>query len=132
MDLFHAREHLHALADLLAFIVGDRDAWLTQRLTELDNGDIEAISTAARTYQLGGPKAHDLDVAVSYFDHNAHRMRYAHYRSLGLFVGSGVVEAGCKTVIGARLKRFGTHWSAHGATGITTLRCAHASTSLAA
>lgn len=132
VDLFHAREHLHALADLLAFIVADRDVWLAERLTELDNGDIEAISAAARTYQLDGPKAHDLDVAVSYFETNAHRMRYAHYRSLGMFVGSGVVEAGCKSVIGARLKRSGMHWTARGATGITTLRCTQASTALAA
>ncbi|MGH3627788.1 MAG: ISKra4 family transposase [Sciscionella sp.] len=127
VDLYHAREHLHALADLLAFIIDDRGSWLTERLTELDNGNIEAISAAARTYQLDGPKAHELDVAVGYFEHNAHRMRYAHYRSLGMFVGSGVVEAGCKTVIGARLKRSGMHWTARGATAITTLRCTHAS-----
>jgi hypothetical protein len=127
VDLFHAREHLHELADLLAFIVGDRDAWLAARLAELDAGDIEAISAAARVYDLSGPKAHDLDLAVGYFEHNAHRMRYAHYRSLGLFVGSGVVEAGCKAVIGARLKQSGMHWRLHGATGIATLRCQHAS-----
>jgi hypothetical protein len=54
-------------------------------------------------------------------------MRYAHYRSLGMFVGSGVVEAGCKSVIGQRLKLSGMRWSARGATGITTLRCHHAS-----
>lgn len=127
VDLFHAREHLHELADLLEFIVPDRDTWLAQRLKELDAGDIEAISAAARTYDLSGPKAHELDVAVAYFETNAHRMRYAHFRDLGLFVGSGVVEAGCKTVIGARLKQSGMHWRLHGATGIATLRCQHAS-----
>lgn len=132
VDLFHAREHLHELANLLAFILGDRDAWLAQRLKELDNGDIEAISAAARTYDLSGPKAHELDVAVSYFETNAHRMRYAYYRSLGLFVGSGVVEAGCKSVIGARLKQSGMHWTVPGATGITTLRCQHASATVSA
>lgn len=41
VDLFHAREHLHELADLLAFILTDPAAWLAQRLTELDNGNIE-------------------------------------------------------------------------------------------
>lgn len=127
VDLFHAREHLHALADLLAFILTDRNSWLTDRLSELDNGDIEAIVHAARVYDLSGPKASELDTALGYFQTNAHRMRYAYYRDLGMFVGSGVVEAGCKTVIGARLKRSGMHWTAHGATAITTLRCAHAS-----
>ena len=127
VDLFHAREHLHELADQLAFITPDRDAWLAERLTELDNGDIEAISAAARLYDLSGPKADIIDKAVAYFESNAHRMRYAYYRKLGLFVGSGVVEAGCKAVIGQRLKLSGMRWSTRGATGITTLRCQHAS-----
>jgi hypothetical protein len=127
VDLYHAREHLHELADLLAFIVPDPAAWLQQRLTELDNGDIEALSRAARTYDLSGPKADELDKAVNYFETNAHRMRYAYYRKLGMFVGSGVVEAGCKSVVGARLKRSGMHWTARGATAIATLRCQHAS-----
>ena len=54
-------------------------------------------------------------------------MRYHWFRSRGLFVGSGVVEAGCKTVIGQRLKLSGMHWTAAGADAITTLRCQHAS-----
>jgi hypothetical protein len=127
VDLYHAREHLHELAEQLAFIVPDPAAWLQDRLTDLDNGDIEALSAAARRYDLSGPKAHEVNKAVAYFETNAHRMRYAHYRKLGMFVGSGVVEAGCKTVLGARLKRSGMHWTTHGATAITTLRCQHAS-----
>jgi hypothetical protein len=129
VDLFHAREHLHALAELLTFIVGDPQAWLTDRLTELDDGDIEALCAAARRYDndLVGPKAHDVDKAIKYFETNAHRMRYAHYRAVGMFVGSGVVEAACKNVLGARLKRSGMHWTTHGATAITTLRCQQSS-----
>jgi len=127
VDLFHAREHLHELADLLAFITTDPASWLTERSAELDAGDIEAVIRAARVYTLDGPKAADLDRALAYFETNAHRMRYAYFRNLGMFVGSGVVEAGCKAVIGARLKQSGMHWSARGATGIATLRCAHTS-----
>ena len=127
VDLFHAREHLHALAEQLASIVPDPTTWLAERLTDLDNGDIEALSRAARLYPLVGPKATDCDKAVTYFEANAHRMRYAHYRKLGMFVGSGTVEAGCKAVIGQRLKLSGMRWTARGATGITTLRCQHAS-----
>ncbi len=52
---------------------------------------------------------------------------YAQYRALGLFVGSGVVEAGCKSVIGQRLKLSGMRWTEHGATGILTLRCQESS-----
>lgn len=127
VDLFHAREHLHELADHLAFILPDRDAWLADRLTDLDNGDIEAIARAARTYPLVGVHAEQRNKDLAYFETNAHRMRYAYFRSLGMFVGSGVVEAGCKSVIGARLKQSGMRWTARGATGITTLRCQQAS-----
>jgi hypothetical protein len=54
-------------------------------------------------------------------------MHYARYRQLGMFVGSGAVEAGCKAVIGQRLKLSGMRWSIPGATAITTLRCQEAS-----
>jgi len=54
-------------------------------------------------------------------------MRYKHFRSLGMFAGSGVVEAGCKAVIGQRLKLSGMHWSVPGAGSIATLRCHQAS-----
>ena len=54
-------------------------------------------------------------------------MRYSHFRTCGLFAGSGAVEAGCKAVIGQRLKLSGMHWSVPGATGILTLRCQQAS-----
>ena len=54
-------------------------------------------------------------------------MRYARFRDLGMFVGSGAVEAGCKAVIGQRLKLSGMRWSVPGATGIATLRCQEAS-----
>ena len=54
-------------------------------------------------------------------------MRYHWFRQCGLFVGSGLVESGCKAVIGQRLKLSGMHWTCTGATGILTLRCQQAS-----
>ena len=128
VDLFHAREHLHDLGKLLAFMLGDQHAtWVAARSDELDDGDIEALLSAARAFPLTGAKAEELDTALGYFETNAPRMRYKHFRSLGLFVGSGAVEAGCKAVIGQRLKLSGMHWSRDGATGILTLRCQQAS-----
>ena len=50
-------------------------------------------------------------------------MRYPAFRSQNLFVGSGVIEAGCKTVIGTRLKRSGMFWTVRGANAIVALRC---------
>jgi hypothetical protein len=128
VDLYHAREHLHALGNLVSFLLGSGyQDWLTTRLDELDAGDIGALLTAARTLPLAGRKARDRDNALHYFETNTHRMRYAHFRSLGMFVGSGAVEAGCKAVIGQRLKLSGMRWSQPGATGILTLRCQEAS-----
>lgn len=129
VDIYHAREHLHTLAATLAFIVTDPDQWLADRLDELDDGDIEAIIAAATApeYPLVGVKATDRDKALTYFRTNTVRMRYAHYRKLGMFIGSGHVEAGCKAVIGQRLKLSGMRWTTPGATGILTLRCQQAS-----
>jgi hypothetical protein len=128
VDLFHAREHLHDLAKLLEFMLGDqKQDWLAARLEDLDYGDIDGICTAARIYPLAGIKKAELDTALGYFENNAPRMRYKWFRSRGLFVGSGAVESGCKAVIGQRLKLSGMHWTVAGATAITTLRCQQAS-----
>ena len=128
VDLFHAREHLHDLARYLEFMLGDRkDDWLAARLEDLDYGDIDGISAAARIYPLEGVKKDELDTALGYFENNAPRMRYHWFRPCGLFVGSGVVEASCKTVIGQRLKLAGMHWTVNGASAIITLRCKQAS-----
>jgi len=64
---------------------------------------------------------------INYLEENKERMRYADFREQGLFVGSGVVEAGCKTVIGKRLKQSGMEWSVRGANAIISLRCIHLS-----
>jgi len=128
VDLYHAREHLTGLARLLEFMLLDqKDDWLAARMEDLDYGDIDGICKAARAYPLTGVKKDELDTALGYFENNAHRMRYKWFRSRGLFVGSGVVEAGCKSVIGQRLKQSGMHWTVTGADAIIALRCREAS-----
>ena len=128
VDLFHAREHLNSLARSLEFMLLDRkDEWLAARLEDLDYGYIDGIVAAARVFPLVGTKKDEMDTALGYFEHNAPRMRYKWFRSRGLFVGSGVVESGCKAVIGQRLKLSGMRWTVTGAEAITTLRCQQAS-----
>jgi hypothetical protein len=128
VDLYHAREHVHDLATLAARLLrGHRQDWLTERLAELDAGNIPALLAAGRDLKFTGSLATDRDKALAYFETNAHRMRYKHFRSLRMFVGSGVVEAGCKAVIGQRLKLSGMRWTIPGATAIATLRCQQAS-----
>jgi hypothetical protein len=51
------------------------------------------------------------------------RMRYPEFRRQDLFVGSGVIEAGCKTVIGSRLERSGMFCTERGVNAILALRC---------
>ena len=124
MDLYHAREHLHDLARLLEFMLLDRkDEWLAARLEDVDYGDIDGICNAAGACRLTGIKKTELDTALGYFGNNAPRMRYRWFGSRGLFIGSGLVEAGGKAVIGRRLKLSGMRWTVAGADGITTLRC---------
>ena len=128
VDLYHAREHLHSLTRSLEFMLLDRkDDWLAARLEDLDYGYIDGIEAAVRRYPLVGVKKDEVEKELGYFLNNAPRMRYHWFRSRGLFVGSGVVEASCKTVIGQRLKQSGMHWTVNGADAIIALRCREAS-----
>jgi hypothetical protein len=127
VDIYHAREHLHDLADHLAFIVPDPAQWLADRSAELDAGDIEAVIAAARSYPLEGVKASELDTKAGYFERNIHRMRYARFRRLGMFTGSGAIEGGIKAVVVQRAKQSGMHWTVDGAASIIALRTQHAS-----
>ncbi|MGH3291491.1 MAG: ISKra4 family transposase [Trebonia sp.] len=128
VDLYHAREHLHSLAKAVEFMLGDRKGeWLAARLEDLDHGDIDGIERAVREFPFIGVKKDEVDRELGYFLGNAPRMRYRWFRSRGLFVGSGVVEASCKTTIGLRLKQSGMHWRIPGADAIITLRAQEAS-----
>jgi hypothetical protein len=60
---------------------------------------------------------------IHYIWNNRRRMRYAKFHQQKLCTSSGVVEAGCKVVIGTRLKRAGMHWTVKGANAIIALRC---------
>ena len=128
VDLYHARQHLHSLARCLEFMLGDRySQWLAARLEDLDCGYIDGIEAAVRAYPLEGVKKDEAEKELGYFLNNATRMRYHWFRSRGLFTGSGVVEAGCKTIVAQRLKQAGMHWTTAGADAIIALRCREAS-----
>jgi len=122
VDLYHARQHLTELAKLVMGATGK--AWAEARCRELDAGKVEALLGVLMRLK---PSQSDLqgavDKAIHYFQINADRMRYAQFRRQGLFVGSGVVEAGCKTIAGQRLKQSGMHWTVPGANAIIALRC---------
>jgi hypothetical protein len=125
VDLYHARQHL-ALVARLAFRSGTEagTAWLSARRDDLDAGDVEIIMTEIRHLARHHRKVREeLRKEAEYFDTNKLRMCYKHFRARGFFVGSGVVEAGCKTVIGQRLKQSGMRWTVAGANAVIALRC---------
>ena len=125
MDLYHAREHL-AKAGKLVFEAKSKEfpQWNAARRDELDDGNVNAVIAAISGLQtLDKGVQEKIQTEIEYFRTNAERMRYADFRSQGLFVGSGVVEAGCKTIFGQRLKLSGMHWTVKGANAIIALRC---------
>lgn len=125
VDLYHAREHLSDLSKLVYEADSSKATrWSEERKAQLDQGDVESVVRSMRRLRPAGAKAkEELRKTINYFEHNKERMRYAEFRRQGLFVGSGVVEAGCKTVVGHRLKQSGMRWSWRGANAIIALRC---------
>jgi hypothetical protein len=123
VDLYHAREHVSDLAKLL-YEARQAKAWAQASVELLDAGNLEGLlSTFARLRPKSQFVKDDLRKATAYFQTNMERMRYQRFRDQGLFVGSGVVEAGCKTIIGRRLKQSGMRWTVRGANAIIALRC---------
>lgn len=125
VDLYHARQHIWELAaKLFPNDERARKRWIAICLNQLDEGKIEALAKILRRLQPDSDKlAQDVDNDADYFERNAERMRYPKFRAQGLFVGSGVVEAGCRTVVGKRLKCSGMFWTVRGANAILALRC---------
>lgn len=125
VDLYHAREHYGNIAKVCFGQQKDKMyQWMENRRIELDDGKVEAVIIAINqlSVQCGAHKEM-CNREVGYFEKNKERMRYAEFRRLGLFVGSGVLEAGCRSVIGQRLKQSGMHWTVEGANKIIALRC---------
>jgi Uncharacterised protein family (UPF0236) len=128
VDLYHARQHLWDLARKLhPNAEGNQRAWIkVHQKRLLDKGKIEKLVESLRSLDTDNPElAEQIRTEAEYFERNAERMRYPKYRRQHLFVGSGVIEAGCKTVIGSRLKRSGMFWTIRGANAILALRCCH-------
>ena len=128
VDLYHARQHLWDVARCLyPNQEAGQKAWIKiHQKRFLDKGKIEKLVKALRSLHPANPElAEKIRIEADYFARNADRMRYPQFRRLHLFVGSGVVEAGCKTVIGDRLKRSGMFWTVRGANAILALRCCH-------
>lgn len=128
VDLYHARQHLWEVArTLYPNQTVPQKAWMrVHQKRFLDRGKIEKLVDALRCIPSRNPEVREkLRSEADYFERNAQRMRYPQFRRQHLFVGSGVIEAGCKTVVASRLKQSGMFWSVRGANAILALRCCH-------
>jgi hypothetical protein len=125
IDIFHAREHLWEIGkEIYATDKEKIKAWVKTRIKELDLGKVEKVISALGKLSPANEKSKEsLQREIGYFDKNKERMRYKTFKDQGLFIGSGVIEAGCRAVIGQRLKQSGMHWSVKNANNIIALRC---------
>jgi Uncharacterised protein family (UPF0236) len=131
VDFFHALEHAGLVLEaLIGKTHPDYKKRLRRWAKRLLKDKVQALIQETRKECLGQPQAAAVEQALGYFVRNVSRMQYGTFRASGYFIGSGVVEAGCKTVIGGRCKQSGMFWSESGAQNILALRCIHSSRSL--
>jgi hypothetical protein len=126
LDFFHAAEHLEWLA---AALFGEKtdtakaqwEQW-AKVLKEQPDGLEIVLRQARQALPRRGNRREAALKQIAYFESNTNRMRYAEYQARGLFIGSGVIEAGCKTIIGQRLKQSGMFWGVAGAQNVLDIR----------
>jgi hypothetical protein len=124
LDFYHAAAHLHGLVEAL---LGKENIEGKKRL-KLWKGWLLKDKAAQVISQAKAEVARALDTEqaareIAYLENNLERMTYGTFRKAGYFIGSGVVEAGCKTVVGKRMKNSGMFWSEEGGQGVLDLRC---------
>lgn len=127
LDFYHAAEHVGLLTEILfgkdtPQAKTHREAWV-KILKDQEHGLDELIRRAQAALPRRGKTRRLASKALAYFENNRDKMRYWEYQAQGLFIGSGVVEAGCKTVVGQRLKQSGMFWGLPGAHNILDIRC---------
>jgi len=125
LDYYHAREHLGVLAEAVYPSEEERGRQLEKWIGLLAVGEVGKIADLADLDKARSGKRRATAVReIEYFRNNARRMQYGRFKEQGLFIGSGVVEAGCKTVVGKRTKQSGMFWKIQGAQNILDIRCA--------
>lgn len=129
VDFYHTLEHV---GKVLAALLGSKEhpdykRRLGQWARQLLKDQVEKLIAQTRKECAGQSQTQAVEKELAYFVNNVERMQYGTFRRRGFFIGSGVVEAGCKTVIGARCKQSGMFWGEPGAQNILALRSIHAS-----
>jgi hypothetical protein len=128
VDFYHALVHA---SEVLVALLGSKEhpeyrSRLGRWAKQLVKDQVEKLISQTRKECAGHSQAEAVEKALGYFVNNVERMQYGTFRRQGFFIGSGVVEAGCKTIIGSRCKQSGMFWGKPGAENILALRCIHA------
>ncbi len=121
VDVFHARQRLFDVAK--AIYGPDSEIgrqWAGNRRRELDEGRVADVIAALRGHAETCAAARK---DAECFSNNRERMKYPTFRQMGLCVATGVVEGGCRNIVGARLEHGGMRWTVAGANAIIALRC---------
>jgi hypothetical protein len=131
LDFYHALQHVHGLIEALC----GKDTTEGQKRIKLWKGWLLKGKAAEMVQQAKVQLERSLDrekagKEIGYLENNLARMTYGTFRKAGYFIGSGAVKAGCKTVIGQRMKCSGMFWSEEGGQGMLDLRCSFLSNRL--
>jgi len=129
VDFYHAMEHG---GQVLQALLGAKEhpeykPRLRRWARRLLKDGVQKLIEQSRQEAVAVGRSAAVEEKLGYFVRNVARMQYGTFRKQGFFIGSGVIEAGCKTVIGARCKQSGMFWGVPGARNILALRCIHAS-----
>lgn len=129
VDWYHAKERIYRIATLcFGETSPEGKAWARQAEAELWEGRVEDVLHRIRQLRPRGSEAKTwVRQSLGYFAENAERMRYGSFRAEGYWIGSGVVESGCKHVVGERLKQAGMRWEREHADKVLALRVLRAS-----
>lgn len=125
IDFFHAAEHLNAA---IADVYGDGTVEARRRFADLRHvlleheGGVETVIRALDYLKRSHPKSNKVRQVLAYFRKNRRKMQYAALRARGLPIGSGVVEAACKTLVAQRMKNSGMRWGQLGGQAILNPR----------
>ena len=121
VDRFHAKERIIEAAKAVYGARNDlQEQWTKARWDELDGGKLDDLIAAFNPHVSTHDEARKCQ---AYLQRNRPRLDYPKFEAAGLVTATGIIESGCKTVIGQRLKQSGMHWTVEGADAIIALRC---------
>ena len=124
VDFYHVCEHLSKLSELFFKNHSEAKTWYKKYRTILkeDPKGASKLIRAARYRRSIAKKSPEIETEIKYLQRNRKRMNYYELRQKNLPIGSGVVEAACKNLIGARMKKSGMRWTIDGGQTVLTLR----------